>query len=123
MLSVVFVRRMGVAGVFLGTVLSTVAVPLFGEVRVLYKYGFSLNPRHFYREMLSYIAVSALCVSACFLLTCRMRITLPGVIARGVASFCASNALLLLFCSHSAYYSPFSDLIKSIMSARRKSKL
>jgi O-antigen/teichoic acid export membrane protein len=42
-LSVIFVRKMGVSGVFLGTMLSTVMVPLFGEVRVLYKYGFSLN--------------------------------------------------------------------------------
>jgi len=122
-LSVVFVKQMGIAGVFLGTVLSTVLVPLFGEVKVLYKHGFSMKPSKFYKEMLSYIGISFLCVSLCFLLTYTVKISLVGVIVRGISAFCASNAVLFLFCSENEYFYGASLVIKRVLSKKNKSKL
>ena len=118
-LSILFVRNMGISGVFLGTTLSTILVPLCGEVGVLYKYGFSMKPGAFYKEMLSYIGVSLLCSSLCFVLTYNIRITLVGVVVRCVSAFCASNALLLIFCSHSEY---FDDMIRILKKVKLKKK-
>lgn len=123
LLSVLFVNKMGVAGVFLGTSLSTVLVPLFGEVNVLYKYGFSMKKREFCKEMISYIGISFLSVSLCFLLTYNVEITLVGVIMRGISSFCASNAILFVFCSESKYFSGVMSLLKRILIRRKRSDL
>lgn len=120
-LSVVFVRKMGVAGVFLGTALSTVLVPLYGEVRVLYKYGFSMNERTFCKEMTGYIAVSMLCISGCFIMTYGIERTLVGIIFRAVCSFCLSNALLIMFESHSMFFDEALMLIRTTLASKRKS--
>lgn len=121
-LSVAFVQNMGVAGVFLGTVLSTVLVPLFGEVMVLYKYGFSMKPMKFYKEMIYYIGVSFVSTALCLVLTCNIRITLFGVVMRGVSSLCASNAVLMILCSGSKHFSGMMQLLKKRVS-RKKSGL
>lgn len=121
-LSVAFVQKMGVSGVFLGTVLSTVLVPLCTEVLVLYKYGFSMNPMAFYKEMASYIAISFLSVAVCFLMTYNIRITLMGVILRGISAFCASNAVLLILCSGSEYFASTSRILTRGMIKEKKSK-
>ena len=120
-LSIVFVQKMGVAGVFLGTVLSTVLVPLFGEVNVLYKYGFSMKPSKFCREMLSYIAISCVCVAVAFLVTYNIKITLFGIVIRCISSFCASNAMLLLLSSGNEYFAGASTLFKKSLIRKRKS--
>ncbi len=120
-LSVIFVVKMGVSGVFLGTALSTVLVPLCGEVRVLYKHGFSLDAGDFYKEMFGYIATSALCVSVSFLLTMGMRVNVISVVMRAVCAFCVSNALLLVFASGKPYFDFLTLLLKRVSGNKGKS--
>ncbi len=98
--SVVLVDKMGVAGVFLGTTLSTCLVPLFGEVKVLYKYGFSMKAGEFCREMTGFVLQSVLCSGICFVLTLGVGTDLAGILIRFVISFCVSNLLLLLMSVH-----------------------
>lgn len=121
--SVAFVKRMGVAGVFLGTALSTVLVPLFCEVRVLYKYGFSLDSRDFVKEMLKYIFTSVLCAFVCFVLTSCFGASVYGLVLRAVFSFCASNALLFILYGESRYFSVVSSLASKTFLRWNKSKL
>lgn len=104
-LSVIFMKKIGVAGVFLGTALSTVTVPLFGEVFVLYKHGFSLKCTSFCREMISYISVSFLSAGGCFFLSEKFPENLSGIFARVFFSFCVSNIILLVFSSGKPYFS------------------
>ena len=120
-LSVVFVHKMGIAGVFLGTTLSTVLVPLFGEVLVLYKHGFSMKAGIFIKEMTSYIITSFVCVTLCFLTTYRVKTDISGLVMRTVSSFCLSNALLLILCSQSAYFSDASKLVQGIFRKMKRS--
>ena len=118
-LSVVFVRRMGVAGVFLGTALSTVLVPLVGEVTVLYKHGFSMKSAAFIKQMIKYICVSYVCIFLCFLLTYKIKITLIGIVLRAVASMCISNVILLLLCSDNEWFCESVSVVKSAFSKRQ----
>ena len=120
-LSVVFVQKMGVAGVFLGTVLSTVIVPLFGEVKVLYQHGFSMKPTVFYKEMISYIVISFISTAVSFFVTYNVKITIIGVAVRAVSAFCASNAVLLIFCSGGKYFEGVSGILKSFMRKKKES--
>lgn len=111
-LSVLFVGKMGVAGVFLGTALSTVLVPLCGEVRVLYKYGFSMKSTGFYKEMFGYIGTSLVCTAVCYLVTYGIGQTACGVAIRAFASFCISNAMLLLLSSNKPYFDDAVGILK-----------
>lgn len=117
--SVMFVTKMGVAGVFLGTALSTVLVPLCGEVWVLYKYGFSMNPHPFYKEMFTYIAVSVFTSAVCFGMTCSISVSVAGLAVRIVSSFCMSNVLLILLCSQSRYFDEFSRLVSKYTKVKK----
>ncbi len=98
-LSVFFVRKLGITGVFLGTVLSTALVPLLWEVKMLYKYGFgNISPRPFIREMTQYIAIS-FCVSAVsFCVTRFVELSFLGLVIRAAISCGVSvTAVLLAF--------------------------
>lgn len=121
-LSLLFVNVMGVSGVFLGTAMSTVLVPLCGEVAVLYKHGFSMKASNFYREMFGYIAVSALSACACFAMTYGIAETVGGLIARAVSSFCISNVLLLVMSSGKPYFFEMKNLVYHILTKRRSLK-
>ena len=122
-LSVMFVGKMGVSGVFLGTVLSTVLSPLCSEVKVLYKYGFSRKPREFFVEMFGYIAKSFVCAALCFLLTFGVKITPVGLVLRAVCAFCLSNALLLVMSAHDGYLQDAVMTVKGVCRRLLKSKL
>lgn len=111
-LSVAFVRSMGIAGVFLGTTLSTLAVPLIGEVYVLYKYGFSLDARGFCKEMAGYISVSVVCAFLSMTVTRNMPATSVGIIVRAVTAFCVTNAILLVTNAEKDYYKDFIMIFK-----------
>ena len=122
-LSFLFVRKMGVAGVFLGTTLSTVAAPLFGEVFVLYKHGFSLSAGVFCKDMICYILVSVLCVALNFFVTYSFGADVVGIVMRGVCAFCISNIVLLIFYSGNDCFAEFSKLLHTSVKRRQKSKL
>lgn len=122
-LSVLFVGKMGAAGVFLGTVLSTVLVPLCFEVKVLYKYGFGKNPREFFSEMFGYIVKSFISATLCFGMTCMIKITPTGLILRGISAFCLSNAVLLLISFDEKYFYDMINGAKNLSKRLRLSKL
>lgn len=122
-LSVIFVVRMGAIGVFLGTALSTVLVPLCMEVKVLYKHGFKLPAGEFYREMLCYIAVSVTCAALCFGTTLRFPVSPVGVVARAVTALCISNVILLMLESEKGYFSDAVEILRRSVLGRHKSKL
>lgn len=112
-LSVAFVKELGIAGVFLGTVLSTVCVPLLGEVYVLYKHGFSMNCNSFVKEMFYCIFVSFICSFVSFSVTRTFAVTPLGIAMRTVFSFCSSNVVLLAFCSSNEHFSTMMSLVKN----------
>ncbi len=99
-LSVLFVKRMGITGVFLGTALSTATVPLYFEVKMLYKYGFgNMSPTPFLKEMLRYIFVSLATAFLCFCVTSYAGDGVRGLIIKGALSVVIS--LLVIFCAYS----------------------
>ena len=58
-LSVWWVKLFGISGVVLGTIASTVLVPLWVEPLVVYKYGLKKNPLRFFGRFFVYTAVTA----------------------------------------------------------------
>ena len=70
LLTAIFGKRFGIAGVYLGQALSSFAVCLWYEPRVLYKYGFHSSVLRHYTLMIKFCTV---CAASCFssFLLCR----------------------------------------------------
>jgi len=113
--SVILVNRMGVAGVFLGTAASTCLVPLFGEVMVLYKYGFSMKAGMFCKEMTGFILESFLCAGICFVLTANVATDMSGLLLRCIISFGVSNLLLLLMSVNKPVFKEVLELVSRFL--------
>ena len=55
--SVILVYKFGVAGVLLGTIISSICTCVWIEPKVLYKYGFNKSPLTYYIRYIKYLAV------------------------------------------------------------------
>lgn len=64
--SVVLVKHMGVAGVLIGTIISSVLTCVWIEPRVLYKYGFNKSPKIYYAIYVKYLFVFAAIMAATY---------------------------------------------------------
>lgn len=98
--SVALVFRMGVAGVFWGTVISNVSTCIWIEPYILFKYAFHKGSGKYFRCFLQYIAatVAVGCMTAWL---CRgiLAVTVAGFVRKCLTCFAVSNLLFfLLFC-------------------------
>jgi O-antigen/teichoic acid export membrane protein len=112
LVSCLLIKRLGIIGVFAGTLVSTVGVALWCEVRMLYKYGFRMNPKCFVKEMSGYIVCSYGCMAVCFFATQGFSHTLWGTLVSAVASFFVSNSIMYLLYSKSMYFGSIGKLLK-----------
>jgi len=94
-LSVLFVKNYGVAGVFLGTAVSAAVVPLWFEPLMLFRHGFKLPVKSFFREVGNLICISVLSCILSFVLCTNMPQTLFGLLVRGILSAAVALALSL----------------------------
>ncbi len=95
-LSVLLVKRFGVAGVFGGTVVSVWAVPLWFEVYVLYKYGFRKSPLKFALSFAVDILFSVISCAICLVLTRSMKDGFAGLAASAIVCSTASVVVVAL---------------------------
>lgn len=95
--SILLLKYLGVAGVFFGTVVSTVFVCTWVEARVVYKYALEKPFWLFLRDYAVYAVVVLGLVSACYAVS--TRVTLPGIAGfavRTIAVVGTYGALYLL---------------------------
>ena len=58
--SIILVQKIGLAGVFVGTIISTLMTSFWVEPYVLYKYGFKMKLRDYFKQYLKYTIVTLL---------------------------------------------------------------
>lgn len=68
-LSYIFVKNYGVAGVFAGTLISTLAVPFLSEPYMLFKHGFGCDCRDFVKRYVGYV-ITSVCIGGVCFFTC-----------------------------------------------------
>lgn len=117
-LSVLFIKAMGITGVFLGTVASVVAVPLWCEPYLLYKYGFKLKMNGFGVEMTGYILDSVILCAVSAAVTYNFPVNLVWTGARIVTAFCIVNLAVILRYSNTKQYCGMMCLVKSYLLKR-----
>ena len=118
--SVFFIRKIGIAGVFLGTVLSTVFAPLPWEVYVLYKYGFKENSRPFQKEMAGYIGFSFMSCAVGFYVTYKFPQSISGIVFRMITSVVVFCVLVLIMYSNSQHLKFAVGFLKNFFAKNNK---
>ncbi len=113
--STVFVKGMGVGGVFLGTILSTILVPLPMEVYVLYRHGLNKKCTPFVKEMCKYICMSFFVFGVCYALTLHIGSNLSELVLRGTLALAVSLSILHFVYEKSDCYSEIKRLVVNML--------
>lgn len=115
--SIVLAKKIGVLGVFLGTIISTVTTSLWIEPYVLYKHGLkSKIGKYFYR-----FAIYTLLTAGTFIVmkfVCRFinGVSLLNFILKGMICVGIFSIIVIIFFHKSEEFKYYMNLIKEIMS-------
>lgn len=115
--SCLLIKKYGIIGVFSGTLISTITVPLWYEVKMLYKYGFGISPKEFVKEMSGFMACTYICSGLAFFATHSFSCTLLGMVMSVLVSLCIVNAIIFVVYRKSGYFGAATKLIRRISAA------
>lgn len=113
-ISLMLVQRLGIIGVLLGTIISSLTTYMWFDPYIIYKYVFKKSVSHYYYTNIIYLLI--ILVSAIFVryLISIIRITgLVYVITGLLLSILITTILLLLYCKQSEEYGYIVKLIKN----------
>lgn len=111
--SIVLVRYIGVAGVILGTIISSVTTCVWIEPHVLYKYGFEKPAKDFYVKYLEYIAIFTAIMAVTY--GCNMLVSGSGFwafVLRCLISGTVPNIMLLAIFARSQEFKYVLQIVK-----------
>ncbi len=120
--SVILVKKMGVIGVFIGTLISFILTNLWYEPFILYKYRFKMNCKIYYRNCLIYVAIILIGIIINKLIYNYLVLpSLADVITRSITSVFVPSGLFMLFFRNTTEYSYIKETIKSLIKKRNLS--
>lgn len=122
--SVALARVMGVSGIFLGTVISTLTVCIWVEPYVLFKHVFKGSPKKYFLRLLLYTAVTGAVCALTYFICGLITIASPlwNFVARALVSILLPNIIFLALFGRSEEFKFFLKLIRDIISGKlRKS--
>lgn len=92
--SIVLVQHIGIVGVFLGTLISALAMPFWTTPYLVYKHVFQKPLRHYYTRYLYYAAVAAgACIGTSVLCSLIPAVTVWGLAGRGLVALVVPNVV------------------------------
>lgn len=118
--SILLARVMGVSGIFLGTVISTLTVCIWVEPYVLFRHVFKSSPKKYFRRLLLYTAVTGAVCGVTYLVCGLIAIASPlwSFAARTLVSILLPNIIFLALFGRSEEFKFFLKLIRDILSGR-----
>lgn len=126
-LSVMLVFKFGIAGIFIGTIISNILANLFVEPYILYKYGFSSTCLIYYKRYICYFL--NFLIIGCLVVFISSYINVTNIIMlvlKSIIAFILSLSLILLTFCRTESFQYLKDLmlsiIKKINNKRREKK-
>lgn len=118
--SVLLARVIGVSGIFLGTVISTLTVCIWVEPYVLFRHIFKASPKKYFRRLLLYTAVTGAVCGVTYLVCGLITIASPlwNFAARTLVSILLPNIIFLALFGRSEEFKFFLKLIRDILTGR-----
>lgn len=96
-LSIFFVKKIGLSGVFIATAVARVLTTVWTEPYIIYKYIFKKSPNYYYLKMLIYSLVVVLNFIICnFVISFINKSSIYSFLIKAVISVILSNAIFLL---------------------------
>lgn len=96
--SIVLLKKYGIMGVFLGTLISTITTCFWFEPYIVYKYGFKSTVFDYFKKYLFYLIGTVIATFiTCY--TCKFIVVenFIGIIYRGLICLCMPNIIFVLF--------------------------
>lgn len=114
--SIYLAKVMGIAGVLLGTIITTLTIPYIIEVHVTFKYAFAMNSWAYYKVFLKNLAVTSIAMA----LTYFICTVLPGnifvnFILRGLVCVVVPNLINVAFYYKTSEFRYFKQLAANIL--------
>ena len=110
--SIVLAHYFGTFGVFLGTLVSTVCVSIWVEPLVLYKYGFDVKLREYFKLYLKYLFITVICSIGTYFLCSLINVgTVLSFIIKIIICVTIPNIVIVLLFRKSDEFQYFTKLI------------
>lgn len=115
--SIILVREMGLIGVFIGTIISSIVLPTWQRPYIIYKYVFKTSSKPYFRSFLIYLIVltGVGFLSYCILQTYFADYTLKNYIIRLFICAITPNALILLIFYRTNEFREVIRIFKSLL--------
>lgn len=95
--SIILVQFIGISGVFLGTIVSSIGVCCWIEPYVLFKYGFKMKVSYYYLKVIPFVIPFFISTILLYVIEIRVPLTVVGLIIRGGISVIGYNLIMLMF--------------------------
>jgi O-antigen/teichoic acid export membrane protein len=113
--SLIFVKKFGIAGVFMGTILSSLCTNFWLEPYVIIKKSLNSNLSQYLFQHLKYtIVVLISCVLAFFINSLFVKTTIFSLLIKGFVSLGISAAVLLLFYKNNKYFKFYLSFVNNL---------
>lgn len=122
-LSVVFVKMLGISGIFFGTIISHLLFGFWKEPLVIYKHVFEINVKEYWRKYLRYVLVLfVLLVITQYMSSLIIADTWLLIIVKSIAIFCTSSLAVGIIFYRTSEFKFYMELaIKIIHNKSRQS--
>ncbi len=120
--SVILARTIGIAGVFIGTLVSVVTTSFWVEPYVLYKYGFDVKLRRFFWDYIFYLIIGAVSFAAVFMIDnlISLKLSILSLITRGVLYLLVVTVVFILGTVKTAEFAEMKRIVLgTILNTRR----
>lgn len=114
--SIVFAYYLGTFGVFLGTLVSFVCVSVWVEPLVLYKYGFEVKLREYFKVYLKYLLITVICSVGTYYICSFINVgPILSFIIKIIICLIIPNAVIILLFRKSDEFQYLSNILKKFL--------
>lgn len=119
-ISIILVKKIGLAGVFLGSIISRMVTTWWFDAWILYKYGFHTSSWPFFRNFLATMLLTVLStVLVQKIAVPWQQVSWASIVIKGILSVVITNGIYLLVYGRSEEFRYLADKVKRILTKKR----
>ncbi len=124
-LSIVLAQYIGIAGIFIGTIVSSILAPIWVEPYILYKRGFKESPLRYYSKLIEYTLFTVATTALVYIINCSITFIpnlVLGFILKSVISIAIFTILVVIIYGRTEEFRYYINLVRKILGKVRRKK-
>ena len=124
-LSIVLAQYIGIAGIFIGTIVSSILAPIWVEPYILYKRGFKESPLRYYSKLIEYTLFTVATTALVYIINCSITFVpnlVLGFILKSVISIAIFTILVVIIYGRTEEFRYYINLVRKILGKVRRKK-